>query len=457
MSAPTAQARFLEGSILRHVVIMTLTGAVGLMSMFAADLADLYYLSLLNNTNVTAAIGFAGVLSFTNISLSIGAGIAAAALVARSLGAGQPDKARGYATSSLLFSILISAVYTIGIALAAPWLMRLLGAEGEALELALSYIYWLTPGFVLLAAAVCCSFALRGLGDATRAMFVTLSSALATFVFDPLLIFTFDLGIVGAAIAHVIANAAALALGLHGLVFKHRFLDRMSFAALKRDIKPIWGIAFPAILTQLATPFTIAYTTYLVAPFGSEAVSANAIIGRIVPVAFGIIFSLSGAVGPIIGQNFGAKHFHRVRQTLVDGIRFSIVYTLITSAILLLFRSQIADAFQAVGQTRVLVIFFCTWIAVSWAFAGAQFVAQAAFNNLGRPTLSTWYNWGKATVGTIPFAMAGIAMAGVEGMMIGTAIGTVIFGIASVAHAFRITDQLEQQEQNVDHLSLGVR
>jgi putative MATE family efflux protein len=446
MTAATAPtARFLQGSILRHVIIMTLTGAVGLMSMFAADLADLYYLSLLNNTNVTAAIGFAGVLSFTNISLSIGCGIAAAALVARSLGAGAAQRAREFATSALLFTVLMSASYTLLIAIAAKPLMIFMGAEGEALSLALSYIYWLTPGFIMLAAAVACSFALRGLGDATRAMFVTLSSAIATFIFDPILIFTFDLGIVGAAIAHLLANAAALALGLHGLVVKHGFLDRFSFAGLRRDLGAIWGIAFPAILTQLATPFTIAFTTYMVAPYGTEAVSANAIIGRVVPVAFGIIFSLSGAVGPIIGQNYGAKNFHRVRQTLVDGLKFSAVYTLITSAILFIFHNQVSDAFNAVGQTRALVIFFCTYIAISWAFTGAQFVAQAAFNNLGRPSLSTWYNWGKATVGTIPFAIAGIMIAGVEGMMVGTAIGSVVFGIASVAHAFRITSELEQR------------
>jgi putative MATE family efflux protein len=429
MSAAATTARFLEGSILRHVIIMTLTGAVGLMSMFAADLADLYYLSLLNNIHVTAAIGFAGILSFTNLSLSIGSGIAAAALVARSLGAGNPDRARAFATSAMLFSFLLSAAYTLLIAVLARPLMMFLGAKGEALSLALSYIYWLSPGFVLLAAAVACSFVLRGLGDATRAMFVTLGSAFATFILDPILIFWFDLGIVGAAIAHLGANALALAFGLHGLVITHKFLDRFSIAGLQRDFSAIWNIAFPAILTQLATPFIIAYTTYVVAPYGSEAVSANAIIGRIVPVAFGIIFSLSGAVGPIIGQNFGAKQFHRVRQTLVDGLRFSIVYTLITSAILLVFRHQIADAFNAVGQTRVLVIFFCTFIAVSWAFAGAQFVAQAAFNNLGRPTLSTWYNWGKATLGTVPFAMAGAAIADVQGIMMGTAVGSVVFGI----------------------------
>lgn len=436
-------AVFLSGTILKHVVVMTLTGAVGLMTMFFADLADLYYLSLLGDTNITAAIGFAGILAFSNLSISLGTGIAAAALVARNLGAGDPDRARDFATSSLLFTVLLSSTYTILVALFAGRIMQALGAEGEALRLATSYITILTPGFIMLAAAVCCAFSLRGLGDPTRAMLVTLGSAVVTLILDPIMIFVFKLGIQGAAIAHVCANAVALAIGLHGLAVRHRFLKRLSFAGLKRDFKSIWAIALPSMLTQLATPFTVAYTTYAVAPYGVEAVSASAIIGRIVPVAFGVIFSLSGAVGPIIGQNFGARDFHRVRQALWDGLKFAGIYTLLTALLLFLFRHQIADAFLATGKTKALVLFFCTFVAVSWAFAGAQFVANAAFNNLGRPGLSTWFNWGKATAGTIPFGYVGGQIAGVEGIMAGIAIGSVIFGIASVWMAARIVRKLE--------------
>ena len=199
------------------------------------------------------------------------------------------------------------------------------------------------------------------------------------------------------------------------------------------------------MLTQLATPFANAYITHEVAPFGDEAVAASAIIGRLVPVAFGMIFALSGSVGPIIGQNFGARKFDRVIQTLKDGLLFSAVYTLLTSSILFLFRHEIAEAFRASGRTVDIVVFFCTFIAISWAFAGAQFVSNAAFNNLGRANLSTMFNWGKSTIGTIPFAMVGASYAGPEGVLAGTAVGSIIFGVASVYAAFRIVGRLAQQ------------
>jgi putative MATE family efflux protein len=439
-----ANARFLSGSIWQHVVIMTLTGAIGLMSLFVVDLADLYFLSLLNNTEVTAAIGYAGTVGFANLSISIGIGIASAALVARNLGAGQAERAKDFATSTLLFAVLMSAAYTLLIALAAEPLLRLLGATGGALDQAKRFIWTLSPGFVMLAAAVSCSFSLRGLGDPRRAMYITLAMAILTAIADPIFIFWFDLGMQGAAVANVIAQGVGLVIALHGLKVVHGFLKPLSFAALKRDFWPIWGIAFPAMLTQLATPFAVAYTTYAVAPYGNEAVAASAITGRLVPVAFGMIFSLSGSVGPIIGQNFGAKKFERVTQTLVDGLKFSAIYTLITSALLFLFRHQIADIFLASGRTKELVVFFCTFIGISWAFAGAQFVANAAFNNLGRASYSTYVNWAKATIGTIPFAIIGGQYGGPKGIMAGIAVGSVIFGVASVWWAFRIVNTLSR-------------
>ena len=77
-------------------------------------------------------------------------------------------------------------------------------------------------------------------------------------------------------------------------------------------------------------------------------------------------------------------------------------------------------------------------------FTGAQFVAQAAFNNLGRPHWSTIANWGRATIGTVPFLHVGAMLAGATGMLVGSALGSVIFGFAAVAAAYWLTGQIER-------------
>ncbi len=168
-------------------------------------------------------------------------------------------------------------------------------------------------------------------------------------------------------------------------------------------------------------------------------------------MAFGIIFSLSGAVGPVIGQNYGAGEFSRVRRALRDGIVFATLYTLTTAAILFLLRHQVPAAFSATGVAAELVTFYCTFLAVTYAFTGAQFVAQAAFNNLGRPLWSTIANWGRATVGTIPLVHLGATMAGAEGVLTGSAVGSIVFGIGATAAAFWLTRQLEQRGHARQH------
>ena len=438
---PARAAPFVTGSTMRHVVVMTLTGAVGLMALFMVDLIDLFFLSLLKQTAVTAAIGYAGTVVFINLSVAIGTGIAAAALVARNVGAGDMARAREYATSALLFSLIVSGLITLAVGIGSGGLLSLLGAQGEARRLAQIFIWTMTPGYILVGGALCCSFILRGLGDARRAMYITLSTAIVTACADPIFIFGLGLGIQGAAIATVLGYLVSFSIGLHGVARVHGFLNPLRLGGLQRDFPALWAIAYPAILTQVATPFANAYMTHEISAFGDESVAGFAIVGRLIPVAYGIIFALAGSVGPIIGQNYGARRHDRVRQTLTDGLIFSAIYTLGASLLMLLFRHQIAEAFNASGRSVDIVVFFCTFIGISWAFAGAQFVSNAAFNNLGRPKLSTAFNWGKATLGTIPFALVGAMIGGPEGLLAGTAIGSVIFGVASVIVAYRVVRQ----------------
>jgi Na+-driven multidrug efflux pump len=85
---------------------------------------------------------------------------------------------------------------------------------------------------------------------------------------------------------------------------------------------------------------------------------------------------------------------------------------------------------------------FCSWIAASFFFMGALFVANATFNNLGRPLWSTGFNWGRATLGTIPFAWWGAQYGPVE-VLAGQAAGAAIFGSLALACAFWLTKTLE--------------
>ena len=81
------QAKFLEGNLLRHIAVMSLTSSVGLMAVFAVDFVDMVFISMLGKAELAAAVGYAGAILFFTGSFGIGMAIACGALVARALGA----------------------------------------------------------------------------------------------------------------------------------------------------------------------------------------------------------------------------------------------------------------------------------------------------------------------------------------------------------------------------------
>ncbi len=432
MAGPGAQAKFVEGNLFRHVSVMALTSSVGLMAVFVVDLINMVYIALLGREELAAAIGYAGAILFFTTSFGIGMSIAVGALVARALGGRDPVLAREKATTGLVLSLVFGAIFA-AVVWAFLWpLVGLLGATGETAALAVHFLQIVVPSQPLLMVGMVGGAILRSHGDARSAMMATVWGAVATAVLDPILIFGLGWELTGAALASVAARVVIAVMALRPITAKHGGFDRPTVGQVVADMGPVWAIAVPAILTQVATPVGQAFVTRATSAYGEAAVAGMAIAGRLTPVAFGVIFALSGAIGPIIGQNFGAGRMDRVRRTLFDGLIFTGLVILLVSALLFALRAPIADAFRAEGLTRDLVYLFCGPLALLWFFNGMIFVGNAVCNNLGRPFWSTVVNWGRHTVGTIPLAIWFGSIWGAQGVLVGQAVGGVIFGLAAV-------------------------
>ena len=425
------RAKFVTGSTMRHVIVMTGTGSIGLIAIFIVDALNLFYISLLGVQELAAAVGYAGTILFFTTSVAIGLSIAATAMTARALGRGDRGKAREIAGASLVYTAVATSIVAAVSFPFIPEILALIGASGETLELATGFMRIVLPSMPVLGLGMCLAALLRAVGDARRAMYVTLGSGLLTAILDPIFIFWFDLGINGAAIATVISRFSLVAIGLYGLVRVHRMIKRPSVATLTEQFRPFLAIGLPALMTQIATPVGNAFVTESIAEFGDGAVAGWAVVGRIIPVAFGALFALSGAVGPILGQNYGAGRFDRISSTMRDSFIFIMIYTLGVWAILALGHNFIADLFGAVGDARAVIVYFCLFVAGSFLFNGLLFIANAAFNNLGYAFYSTAFNWGRSTLGVIPFVWLGSQWYGAEGALAGYGLGAIVFGLAS--------------------------
>jgi putative MATE family efflux protein len=438
-------ARFVTGSILRHILVMTGTSAVGLMAIFLGDFANILFLGLLGDIEVLAAVGYSGSLLFFTISACIGFAIATTSLVSTALGAGDVERARRLSTHAHIASVVVAVVVVVALW---PWLdivLAWLGATGRVRNLALAYTRFVIPSLPLLALAMCSSAVLRSAGDARRAMYVTLTGAVVAFALDPIFILWLGLGMDGAAIVSVIARVVIAIVGIAGVVRVHGLLAFPQWDALRQhDAALIARYAIPAVLANVATPVSNAIVTMTIARFSDGAVAGWAVIGRVTPVAFGAMFALAGAIGPIIGQNLGAGAFARVRLTLMESLRAAVIFTGLAWLVLIVAAPALVTLFGVRGEAADLLVFYCRWLSPLFVFLGTLFVANAACNTLGRPHFATALNWARATLGTLPFVTLGGQWGGAKGVLIGNMVGGVVFGLIAVAVVFRLIATLER-------------
>ncbi|TRD22490.1 MATE family efflux transporter [Palleronia caenipelagi] len=424
---------------MRHVSVMSFTTSIGLMAMFAVDFIDMIFISMLGKTALAAAVGYAATLLFFTSAINIGLSIAAGSLVARSVGGGQAEDARSYATGVAALVVGVGIVVPIGALMFLPQLLSLLGAEGDVALRAAEYLRIVLPSMMIVGLAMAGGAVLRAYGDARRSMLATVAGGTVNAALDPLFIFGLGLDLEGAAWATVCARVAMAVMTLAPAIRRYDAFAIPSARDILARLRSIFAIALPAVLTNVATPVGMAIVTRQMAKFGTDAVAGLAVISRLSPVAFAVVFALSGAIGPIIGQNFGAGLFDRVRAAIRAGILFVGAYVLVVSVVLFLLRAPIAGIFDAEGVSRSLIYLFCGPIALTWFFNGVIFVGNAGFNNLGSPFYSTVVNWGRHTLGTWPLAALGAVLLGAPGVLIGQAAGGVIFALLSVILLRRIT------------------
>ncbi|MGL4281450.1 MAG: MATE family efflux transporter [Albidovulum sp.] len=442
--AGSSQGKFVTGSLMRHVVTMALSGALGLSFTFLVDFLALWWISQLRVEAMIAAVGIAGTIQFAIMSVAIGMMIGAVALVSRSIGMGQPDRARRIATVGMVLATAVLALLSVLVWIFLREVLAASGASGEVLEIGTSFLTITLPSMPLIALGVTASALLRAVGDAWRSMAVTMAAGMVAVVLDPILIVWLRWDVTGAAISILVARLVMAGVGLWFVIGTHKLLARPSLADIGEFLRPYLAIALPAIATQLSTPFGNWILTREIAQFGEAAVAGWGVVMRLTILAFGGIFALSGAIGGIIGQNFGARRPDRVAEAYWAAMKFCAVYTLVAWALMALATGPIARSFGLSADGTAVLRTFTHFAAGSFIFTGALFVANATFNNLGRPVWSMAANWFRDGILMWPFALAGATWLAAPGILWANAFANVIAGGVAAWLAWRYIRKLNR-------------
>ncbi len=299
------------------------------------NLVDTAYIGRLG-TAPLAALTFSFPLFFTLVSFNIGMGVGLNSTVSRLLGASQENAAANTALHGIASSLLCATILFLVAEIFLDPLLTLLGAEMEVHKLAGDYMRIIAVGVFLMFPMYAITSTFTAQGDTITPMKIQFFTLFLNLGLDPLFIFTFKLGIKGAAIATDIALLAGLTLAIFYLKRRSALhLGRKVWHFSFATIREIFAIGLPASLTMLLMAIYMMAINRLIAGYGTDTVAALGMVTRIDSAVIIPMVAFSVALLTLSALFYGAGRFRLLREIIHFAIFVNIGFAL--SCVLLMF------------------------------------------------------------------------------------------------------------------------
>ena len=392
------KAVYTSGPIRSRMIRTAFAMLAGTLSMSGYNLADTFFIGQLEGSTPLAAMGFSLPVIMLIGCIFHGMGNGVMAITAQALGGAKKDRASVFVSAGLLLIALISVILAVIGMTTCRDVFVFFGAQGEALEMVQTYMDIWYFGCFSASLSMAGNSLLIGVGDNKAASFSMMGGMIINVLLDPLFIFGCGMipamGIRGAVIATIGSQICVMLFNLSRLNRKHHLL-RFVPIPFKR-LFPAWGMTFqyaiPAALGMVMMPIASVVITKITATFGDAAVAATAAAGRLEMVAFVFPMSLGMTLVPMIGQNFGAKLYDRIRECHRFSMRFAAWYLMIIGIIYVIFAPVLVSFFSKDMEVREIMT-MCMRI-IPWGFAAIEIHRYGTFffTGCGRPNAAAWLN-----------------------------------------------------------------
>ena len=373
---------------------MAIPVAAGMIFQTLYLLVDLYFVAALGEESV-AGVGAAGTLLFMIMALTQVLGVSAVALISQAVGRKDQQRANLVFNQSLVLSAIF-ALITLGggYLFAEPYLSNIT-ANASTLSEGITFLYWFLPGMALQFAMMAMASSLRATGIVKPAMVVQVLTVVINIILAPILIAGWGpgpaLGVMGAGLASTISIVIGVGM-LTAYFFKIEKYVSFQVKLLRPRFDIWWrmlDIGLPAggEMLLMFVYFSIVY--WLIQDFGAPAQAGFSIGGRIMQSIFMPTMAIAFAVGPIIGQSYGAGLGDRVRETCYKGMLLS-SGVMLTVTLLMQWRPELLITFFT-DEADVIAVGaeFLQLISLNFVAQGIVFTCSGAFQGLGntRPAL----------------------------------------------------------------------
>ncbi|MFQ3230075.1 MATE family efflux transporter [Reinekea sp.] len=349
-------------------------------------------------------------------------GSGAASIVSRKLGAKKHDEARHTAQTALSFSIFFSVILAAIVLIAMKPILRLLGVT-EALWL--YSVDYLTP--ILFATPIAIigtvfNDLLRAEGKMQFMMMTMLLGSILNIILDAVFIFGFGMGVTGAAVATVISQTCAMLLAF-SFYFRGKTTLHLSLKDWKIDWKVLVGIialGLPFFISHAGASFMIATANNALSSVGGDAadiyISAYGLVGRVIMFVILPLIGIMIAFQTIVGYNYGAQNFERVRKTVNMGLVASSVICISVSA-LMVFQPELflslftSDPVLLAKSAEIARVIF-----LGFSLAGVTFMITGYFQATGHARMALFASSARVYIFLIPLVIILPKYLGIDGI-----------------------------------------
>ena len=363
------------GPINKALIYLGLPTIIGLLMTGFYNFVDSYFVAQLGTQAMGAiSIVYPLVTLVPGIGLLFGNG--GSAYISELLGADEKEKAETILASTLFYCLFFSILSQAVLPFLSP-LLKIMGASNTILPIAMEYADILIISFLFHIPSVCLMNLVRAEGAIGLSTTSQLTGSILNIVLDPILIFTFDMGIRGAAIATAISQFVSFIILIQYYLRKKSLLH-LSFKNVKLKswiVKPILKVGIPLFAINLFQSISLSAANIVAAPYGDNTVAALGIANRVVGMTTFAITGFSRGYQTFISFNYGSKNMDRVKQATKTAYLWGICGGIIISLLQILLSKPIVSAFST--NNEVISIGIHALFAASIFFFTYGFQAMA--------------------------------------------------------------------------------
>jgi putative MATE family efflux protein len=339
-----------------------------------------------------AAIGLIFPFFMMAIALSTGIGVGCASAISRRIGADDKTGADNVAEHSIITTLLIASLFSVLLFFLSEPLLSIIGA-GASLPYAVSYGKVIFAGSISIFFINVATAILRGEGDAKRAMYAIIFGTILNIILDPLFIYTFRLGVVGAAYATILSMTVTSLILIYWLFFKKdTYVNfKLKHFKFKKDIiLDIFKVGFPASIQQLSMSLTMLIINIIiinVALAGDAGITIYTIGWRVVMLAILPLLGLATAVTSVTGAAYGAKKYKKLDIAFMFSAKFGLITEIIIACIIFLIAPVITLIFttgEGLPELRDDIELFIKISCLFYPGAALGIASSAMFQGTGK-------------------------------------------------------------------------